>query len=512
MNLPQRIVAILMVMTLVTSCDSMLDEPLENQTLQEDVDYTQTENMASLLTGAYATFYDMQWENFPLISVRGDDVNPSGDQPPLIQSDVFSYDATFWMYNSVWQNFYGDMFSFYAAIEEIEKYKPFAPNPSIADQYQAEIKVMIGFELFQLSRLWGGLLIPLSSQSQELYNASLSSFEDVMVHISGLMDQAIPLLPNVRPNQRTNIPGGVTRFTALAVKALANLELQEYQTVADATSQIISSNLFSLETDYYNLFKKPGKLNDENLLELQYSDFGQGSGENRSYLYAFFGPNAWTPDVQGASSGWGFWEPTLKYIKFMIDRDEELRLETSVLFTQDGINTLRSDPAYATLPAFISNETRDGDIIGVTTGNPEARAKFSSGKHYLPSNQLTPGRTDYGSGKNFICIRYAEILLMHAEALTQGATSSALTATQAVNLVRSRAGLSGLANVTLDDVLDEKLAELAMEWGSRFYDLVRHGKTSELNDGGRVYTNDKRFIKYPQAQVDILTQLNSTIN
>ncbi len=490
-----------------SSCEDALSEPLQNQVLQSNTDYTKTENMFSLLTGSYALLYDMQWENFPLISVRGDDVNAAGDQVPLIQTDNFSYDATFWMYNSVWQNLYDDIFKFYAAVEETEKYQKFAANPSIGDQYKAEVKVMIGFELFQLSRLWGGLLIPTTSQSQDLYKTKLSTFEEVMKHISNLMDEAIPLLPNVRPNQRKDVTGGVTRHTALAVKALANLELKNYQAVADATAQIISSNAFSLEADYYSLFKKSGKLNSENLLELQYSDFGQSSGENKSYLYAFFGPNAWTPAVQGASSGWGFWEPTLKYIKFMIDRGEQARLETSVLFTQNGIDILKSDPKYATLPSIISNKTKSNDIIGVTDGSPEARAKFSSGKHYLPSNELTPGRTDYGTGKNFICIRYAEVLLMHAEALTQGATSSSITAVQAVNLVRARAGLGALATVTLDDVLNEKYAELAMEWGTRFYDLVRHNKTTELNEGGRTYTDGKRFIAYPQAQVDILLQL-----
>jgi hypothetical protein len=309
----------------------------------------------------------------------------------------------------------------------------------------------------------------------------------------------------VHPNQRTDLPGGITKYTALAVRAMASLELGDYQGVADATGEIISSNLFSLEPDYYNLFKKPGKLNDENILELQYSDFNQASGESRNYLYAFFGPNAWTPAVSGASSGWGFWEPTTKYIKFMLDRGEELRLETTVLFTQQGIEQLEAE--YGPLPAFISNETRDGDIIGRTDGEPESRAKFSSGKHYLPSTQLTPGRTDYGSGKNFICIRYAQILLMHAEALTQGATSSAMTALQAVNTVRSRAGLAALGAVTIDDVLDEKYAELAMEWGTRFEDLVRYDRTAELNDDRRTYSPDERYLPYPQTQVDILPQL-----
>ena len=279
--------------------------------------------------------------------------------------------------------------------------------------------------------------------------------------------------------------------------------------MADATGPIISSGNFTLYPDFYELFKIPGKLADENILELQYSDYGQSSGENNAYLYAFFGPNNWTPEVAGSSSGWGFWEPTIKYIKFMLDRDETVRLETSVLFTQEGIDTLKSDPNYATLPPVVSNTTRDGDVIGRTDGQANPRAIFSSGKHYLPSNQLTPGRTSYGTNKNFICIRYAEILLMHAEALTQGASSSAMTADEAVNEVRSRAGLEDISGVSTDDVLDEKFAEFAMEWGIRFYDLVRHDKTSELAQGGRNYDEtEDRFLPYPLAQLDLLTQLN----
>lgn len=491
----------------IVSCDDKLEEPFEQEALLENTDYTKSEDMFQLLTGSYALFYELQWETFPLISVRGDDVNAAGDQVPLIETDLFRYDRSFWMYNSNWLNLYSDIISFHAAMEELEKYKEFAPNPSEADQYIAEIRVMRAFALFELSRLWGDLLIPTSSQTEELYNLEVSSKEEVWQHISDEMDAVIPLLPNVHPNQRTDVRGGMTRYTALAIKALANLELKNYQAVADATSDIIESDEFSLYPDFYELFKIPGKLADENILELQYSDFGQSSGESRSYLYAFFGPNNWTPAVAGSSGGWGFWEPTLKYIKFMLDRNETVRLETSVLFTDQGIDSLEAD--YPDLPAFVSNTTRDGDVIGRTDGQANPRAIFSSGKHYLPSNQLTPGRTAYGSNKNFICIRYAEILLMHAEALTQGATSSVMTADEAVNEVRERAGFTTpVSGVTLDDVLDEKFAEFAMEWGIRFYDLVRHDKTSELNYGGRTYQpGEDRFLPYPLQQVDLLPQL-----
>ena len=235
---------------------------------------------------------------------------------------------------------------------------------------------------------------------------------------------------------------------------------------------------------------------------MQYSDLGQGSGDNYAYLYAFFGPQGWTPKVSGAGDGWGFWEPSMKYIKFMLDRGETIRLETSVIFTDRGIEEIKKDPKYANLPAWISNTTKSGDKF-----NDFARELFVSGKHYLPSEQLTPGRTDYGTNKNFTCIRYAGILLMYAEALTMGASGTAGTADDAINAVRARAGMTALSGVTDDQVMDEKYAELAMEWGDRFYDMVRLENYAALSYDGRTFTADKIFLPYPQNQVDQLPVL-----
>jgi len=487
-----------------TACQDLLDEPAENRSFTGETDYTITSNMIQPLIGAYADLYSRGWEDFPLISVRGDDVNAGGlgDQQDYAETDNYNYNKDYWMYNSVWQNFYNDIFTAHSAMEQIELYRENASGATNADQYIAEAKTIRAWLLFELSRVWGSVFITTSSDPSDLLVAGLSTKEEVMQHISDQMDEAIPFLPNMHPNERTDIPGGVTRYTALAIKALANLELQNYQGVADATSQIISSGEFELAPDYYELFKIPGKLSVEDILELQYSDFGQGSGDQKSYLYAFFGPQSWTPAVTGAGSGWGFYEPSLKYIKFMLDRGETVRLETSVLFTNRGIAAIKSDPNYATLPAWISNTTRSGDVI-----NDYARALFASGKHYLPSNELIPGRTAYGSNNNFKCIRYAEILLMHAEALTMGATSSSITAVEAVNQVRDRAGLSPLASVNNDQVMDEKYAELAMEWGTRYYDMIRLNKTSELSYDGRTFSAAKTYLPYPQNQVDQLPAL-----
>src|SRR5690606_13074424 len=113
-----------------------------------------------------------------------------------------------------------------------------------------------------------------------------------------------------------------------------------------------------------------------------------------------------------------------------------------------------------------------------------------------------PGRTAYGSNKNNNVIRYGEILLMYAEALAQGASGSGMTAAQAVNEVRERANMLPLASVTLDQIIDEKFAELSMEWGKRYFDMIRLERYGELNYDGTTFTADKIYLPYPQTQVD----------
>lgn len=503
--------ALLLSAAILSSCQDIVDEPLQNVQPAEGVDYTRSEDMVLLIQGAYGEFNFLQWETYPLISVRGDDVNAAGDQFPLIETDAFRYDRSFWMYNSSWLNLYGDIINSNGLIEGINRFKENGADAQLADQYIAEIRVMRAFAYLQAARLWGDLFIFESSDPTTLVDMEIAEFEEVMQHISDQMDLAIPDLPDARPNQRTDIQNGITRYAALAIKAYANLELKNWQETVNATDEIISSGLFELYPDFYDAFNIPGKNSNESILELQYSDFGQSSGTNTRYLWNFFGPSSYSPAVEGIGGGWGFWEPNEKFIKFMLDRGEETRLIGSVNFTPDGIASLESDPQYSPLPDFITNVSPDGDIF-----NNHPRYNFQSAKHYMPSNQYTPGRTTFGDNNNFRVIRYAEVLLMHAEALVSGASSSVMSAEEAVNMVRERAGMPALTSVDLDAVLDEKYAELAMEWGHRFYDLVRHDRIEELDheiNGEQVtYQRNERYLPYPLLQLDLLPQLKDHNN
>ena len=66
----------------------------------------------------------------------------------------------------------------------------------------------------------------------------------------------------------------------------------------------------------------------------------------------------------------------------------------------------------------------------------------------------------------------------------------------AVNLVRARAGLAPLSGVTSEQVLDEKFAELALEWGIRYYDMVRLENAAELSYDGRTFMQNNTFLTH----------------
>ena len=267
---------------LLAGCANELDQPELNNNFAGGTDFTQTEDMIFSLIGVYQSVADRGWEQPLVVSTRGDDVNAAGDQQGLKNQDRYVYDNSFFGSRTLWETYYEDIIRAHTAMEQIERYMEFADEDGIAlgEQYIAEAKVLRAVLLFQLSQVYGAVFIPQSSDLDEFADVtSVPTKDEVMQHLSDQMDEAIPFLLDMRPNERTDLPGGVTKYTALHIKALANQELENYQAVADATGEIINSGKFSLYPDFYELFKTPGKLSNESLYEFQYSDFGAGTGD-----------------------------------------------------------------------------------------------------------------------------------------------------------------------------------------------------------------------------------------
>ena len=294
------------------------------------------------------------------------------------------------------------------------------------------------------------------------------------------LNYAIDKLPRMRPNQMEHL-GAVTAYTAEMLAAKVYLLKEDYAKVETLTDDIINNGNFSLYPDYYNLFKIPGKLCDESLFECQVTDFGNGSGEyvGVDQWFNFQGAALRDPASDKSIGGWNFIGYESEFVAWADARGESIRTETS--FLRAG------------------QMTREGWQVGATSGT---MTDCWNGKAYLPYNQMTEGRTDYGANNNVRILRYAEVLLMNAEAkIRQGKNGDS-----SYNLVRTRAEMPTKTGVTLDDVMDERRMELCSEWCTRYIDLVRTGKAATVL-GPKGWTAEKTYWPIPSNQLDDLPDL-----
>ena len=81
-------------------------------------------------------------------------------------------------------------------------------------------------------------------------------------------------------------------------------------------------------------------------------------------------------------------------------------------------------------------------------------------------------------GVNWRWIRYADVLLMYAEALVMGGEQTSITALDAINKVRDRVKMPHVTVANMETIEQERILELTYE-GHRFYDLLRWGRLPE---------------------------------
>ncbi|KAB1068021.1 RagB/SusD family nutrient uptake outer membrane protein [Tamlana haliotis] len=118
----------------------------------------------------------------------------------------------------------------------------------------------------------------------------------------------------------------------------------------------------------------------------------------------------------------------------------------------------------------------------------------------------TPGEI---GDNDWIVLRYADVLLLYTEAILAGGDSTTDSrAVDAFNQVRKRAGLNDEANVTKQILLDERRMEFVYE-NQRLYDLIRFGEADRVlqefsNNNSLFYTNEKKYLPFPQRELDNL--------
>ena len=108
---------------------------------------------------------------------------------------------------------------------------------------------------------------------------------------------------------------------------------------------------------------------------------------------------------------------------------------------------------------------------------------------------------------DWVVLRYADVLLLYAEAILAGGNSTTDTrAIEAFNQVRLRAGLEEVASLTKAELLEERRLEFVYE-NQRLYDLIRFGEADNVlqefsNVNSLTYNPDKKYLPFPQREID----------
>lgn len=482
----KKILVIIVFAAAITACEDFLDIRPEASIPSLGTDYTKAENIFLPVSAAYASLRNYGAHVFPYIgafeiaSDNADKGSSPEDNPPMKEIDDLTYQSNNGLLNDLWTGYYNIVSSANYAIHQMPLFVEALQNSTdkqLAIQAGGEAKTIRAYAYFNLTRLFGRVpLIDTTLTSEQLASVPQSLTAELYTFIERDLREAVEVLPVTYTREWA---GRITRYTAMGIKAKVHMYMQQWDSVASLTDRIIRSGQYGLLTDYREVFSMNGENSRESLFEIQSSTLGNSTGDQTYLEYAYVqGPRGNFPSNM---QGWGFKVPSQNLIDFFNARGEIIRPSVTLLYR--------------------GTKTPEGDSIKVTVTNP-----VYNGKVYTPSIYNRWNFNGYGFDYNIRVLRYSDILLMFAEAKVRGATfptQSGLTADEAANLVRRRAGMADLAGVTLQQIWDERRAELAME-EDRFFDLVRTGQavTSLASKGFTAGKHEVYPIPAPQIQLN----------
>lgn len=457
----KKIILIITSVLLLSACEDFLNIRPEGTTTSTGLDYTKAENIFKPVSAAYASMrtygaHDMPYiAAFEITSDNADKGSTPEDGPEILEMDNFSYDPVNSLVNGLWVGYYDMVSAANNAIFQMSQFyeaQQNADNKKYVLECEGEAKFIRAYAYFNLVRVFGKVpVIDKVLTADELADAKQATPEQVYDFIEKDLEEAIAVLPESYPK---SFSGRVSRYTAHALKAKVHLYQAEYDSVAVNAGKVIASGRYGLLSDFREVFSVDGENSRESLFEIQCSDLGQSSGDAPFFEYAYHqGPRNNKP---ANMQGWGFCTPSDDLISFYETRGEKIRPATTLLYS--------------------GSTTPEGDYISDQCTNP-----VYNGKVYTPSAYNEWSYNGYGFDHNVRVLRYSDVLLMYAEAIARGAAEydkAGHSGQSALDWVRDRAGLAPVA-LTVDNVIDERRAELAME-EDRFFDLVRTGKAAEV--------------------------------
>jgi hypothetical protein len=449
-----------------TGCaDDYLDVKQTETISTDDIELFNNDNGAkTFVTSIYSKFLDWDMSSFGwigLASITSDDAD-KGSTPSDTGTDKDVLDAL--TYNASNPSAESTFNANYDGINRCNQALAILPkldkaDPALRQRLMAEAKFLRAFMYFTLVKCYGGVpivdhvsSIPLSAEDKAMQLTRRTTAE-VYAFIEKDLTEAAAVLPN-KSQYADAEKARASKGAAYALLAKVSLYQKKWQNVVDNCNLVTG---YTISPDYAKMFRLEGENDGESIFEIN----GNGAVPARG--------------IQGYSNtqgvrdawGWGFNQPSQSLVNAYEAGD--VRKAATIIF--------RGTTLY------------DGRVIPIISANdPNPRYNYKAYSSAYTSAWETDANIKY--------LRYAEVLLMKAEALNElGQTSEAIPL---LNIIRHRAGLGDTPATSQAAVrtaiYKERRVELAFEF-DRFFDLVRTGQAEDaFAADGKVFTVGKNEV------------------
>jgi hypothetical protein len=490
-----KIAGILLFTVMVSSCKKWVDYKPSDSFDITDLDYLKSES--DYRTMAVSTYSPIQWLNqaVPIGDIASDNAVSGGESASDVLGLQQMDDYTITTNNSYLTEIWSACYEGINRVNYMTQFKDKNPGGATVnfpgkDALYGEAYFLRAYYYFTLVKFFGD--VPLFADKRltlaDSRTLQRSPRADVYKQIETDLNNAAAVLPSVQQQQ-----GRITKYAAQALLGKVLLYENKFSDAA-AVLENVANGPFTLVTNFGDIFLQSGENGTESVFEIQYSNTSpyynwsaatRGQGNYSVQQCGIRGLNGGSP----YASGW-----------------------STNLPTQDLANAYAAGDQRKTVTVL--------DIEAYKTAHPEYGITYNAAPYkntglynqkYLPRKGETSGQIELNYLNNFRIIRFAEVLLLAAEANNRSATPNDAKAQTYLNKVRRRAFKDNLHDLTLtgaqltDAIWKERRLELAME-GDRFFDLVRTGKAATVITGFKAGKNE--LFPLPQTEIEVskLTQ------
>lgn len=467
-----------------SSCSDFLDLKPKNELSVDDY-YKTAEQIDGAVNGAYSTLQEdklyKSWYVFSEIPSDNTRNALSGSVTDQDEFDKYYIRTTNPFLSNFWEISYKGINRINTVLGRID---PIEMDNTLKERYKLECKFLRGLLYFNLVRVYGDVPLILKEITiTESYSYLRESKETVYNQIIQDLTEAEQLPASY---DKDSDVGRATSGAAKALLGAVYMTLQKYDNAEAKLAEVVNSSTYallentpgSLNNDgYAKVFNAENHNHKEAIFEVQFKKGGYGEGNNFPNIFA---PENSGTNVVSVGGAGGNNVPEMDIYNAYEEGD--LRRDFSVAL---GYNDNRKDGAWV-----------------------ESR--------YVKKYFDTPYK-EHDSNNNFPVIRYADVLLMYAEALNQNGKT--VQACDYLNQVRRRGfGYQTTETSPVDiktaskdefflKVEHERRVELAFE-GHRWFDLIRTNRAVEVMTSKGFKLNETNLIcPIPQKQIDINSDL-----